>query len=873
MTMRKRGWRRRALAWVVGVALVWGAGLAGAQGTPPAYDGLDILFIVDQSGSMGGEDFGEPERVATDPLGLRFEAVQYAYNVLGEYRLNFMPNTPTHFAVISFGDEARVTLDWTPVADTPADWPTTSAAIQQQLSVDTFRVENPELNLGNTNFIAAYEAARDLFAARPANSNTLRVVILLTDGQPCVGLGPNAFACDNTAAQQRHMEDLLTLTEAAFPPGTYALYVIALDDTGQIWDTRRTDWEAVVRDPANATRAETSQQIGVRFLDILTQVANRLGGQGAAPVPIPVGTSEIPIPPYQREVQLSIFKSTTTPAQLDVTRPDGTALAPTDPALSVRGANNPIEVWTIQNPAPGTWTFTLPADVGGINASLQLIPITLQAEIPAQTYFIYDTVTVTVALQQENGTPLPIYPDTPLNVEARITGPDGLTETVPLALVTGSTFSADVVPGQAGTYTVGVGAATQFPPGTRYPLLDAADVGTFTVTALDLVLLTQPEPSYLVGNTFTIEAAVRDSAGAPVAVPAGTTVTAELVGAAGTVPLPLETTAPGQYSAALTLDTPDTYRVRVAATGANGAAVDETLSDPFTVEASIPVGLFALAPAPGSVHYTREGSPPFFPQRPMNVSFNAATVADGQAIALEGIAADFTDPFTVTVTRNGDPVPGDFPVTPTDADGTYTVALGALPPGDYAVSVAFAAPLTDRYLLADPPATVSFAFQRAFNPVLYAYMGGAGLLALVVVGGGAFAVTRDRATRQHPLRGAVTVLNEQMAEVTTLALGGKRNQLVFSRKQLGVSSASSIKRVTLASTAQSAQMGMINARVEGKGDVVRRPLSLYDGGPEQISGLANFGGEGETEPIYYLRYEAPPDEGGFGGLSADSSYL
>ena len=54
------------------------------------YTGLDIIFIVDQSGSMGGAAFNPrndsriPD-VAMDPDGLRFQAVQAMVTWLGGF--------------------------------------------------------------------------------------------------------------------------------------------------------------------------------------------------------------------------------------------------------------------------------------------------------------------------------------------------------------------------------------------------------------------------------------------------------------------------------------------------------------------------------------------------------------------------------------------------------------------------------------------------------------------------------------------------------------------------------------------------------------------------------------------------------------------
>ncbi|MEM6284561.1 MAG: VWA domain-containing protein, partial [Chloroflexota bacterium] len=64
------------------------------------YQGIDLLFLVDQSGSMGGVESGA---AATDPLALRFEAVQYALTTLSEYRRVVPSDTTLRMAVVNFG--------------------------------------------------------------------------------------------------------------------------------------------------------------------------------------------------------------------------------------------------------------------------------------------------------------------------------------------------------------------------------------------------------------------------------------------------------------------------------------------------------------------------------------------------------------------------------------------------------------------------------------------------------------------------------------------------------------------------------------------------------------------------------------------------
>lgn len=80
-----------------------------AQDSP--FTGIDVLFLVDQSGSMGGREFGEESREGTDPNGLRFEAAQFAMDWLGELaNVEVSASGAIRMGVIYFGDPQASTM-------------------------------------------------------------------------------------------------------------------------------------------------------------------------------------------------------------------------------------------------------------------------------------------------------------------------------------------------------------------------------------------------------------------------------------------------------------------------------------------------------------------------------------------------------------------------------------------------------------------------------------------------------------------------------------------------------------------------------------------------------------------------------------------
>src|SRR5258708_40172899 len=85
-----------------------------AQASPPAspYSGLDVLLLVDQSGSMFGYYKGAPipKQPATDQNGLRFQAPQAALQFLGTFRQQIgLASAPDiQMALVAFGTTPRL---------------------------------------------------------------------------------------------------------------------------------------------------------------------------------------------------------------------------------------------------------------------------------------------------------------------------------------------------------------------------------------------------------------------------------------------------------------------------------------------------------------------------------------------------------------------------------------------------------------------------------------------------------------------------------------------------------------------------------------------------------------------------------------------
>ncbi|MBN2303222.1 MAG: VWA domain-containing protein [Anaerolineae bacterium] len=769
------------------------------QGTDPTYTGLDLLFLVDQSGSMGGAAFGYPDLEPTDPLQLRFEAVQYALDTLGEYRLLIAPDLAFRAAVINFGDDPVVTLNWTPIASSQAEWDASRASILDQVSATAFG----PVNLGNTNFLAAFELAQTMFAALPVTPDQthLRVIVLLTDGQPCVVSGPNAFACGDSFGQQAHMDAVNALVQTAFPVPDYQIYVLALDATGEVWQTRSSDWQAVVGEAARATLVATNQQVGVQFYLILSQLVAATGGSKVSgglrdAQQLTPGTNTIFVPPYQRLMRLSLFKSSNSPGVLSITQPNGQPLPSTDPDVTVSNQNRPIEVWTIADPIPGDWVFEVGSQNDRLDVYLELIPLEVTASASGGTFRLYDDVPLSVQLTDAvTQDPLISYPPPyDLTVQAVITLLDGSTLYQPLTSAQSGTYTGTYTANMGGQYTLGVQASITLPTGEDYVIVSQPALSAFTVSGLVLEVDTFPAGDYLVGEAVELSARVVDDTGAVVPDPAYR-FTAALVDSLDAVIAPVEFTDPdgdGVYSAQITwtddmADAGSLY-LDVAVDSGTGGVVGAARLGPVRVLPSIMISARVLEPQPGTEQYVTEGFPPLT-KTDLDIVFETRRDEDNNLIDVLPLAANPGTPvLSVRLIDDGDTRPLVFEAG--DQPGQYRATVSDLPAGTYHVEVTTAGALQGQYIFNPQASTIRVTVERKTNPMLYAFWGGVGLAVALFAAVVIMSITQSIRQRQHPARGQLvivkaTIIDNEQTEIWRRNLDReKSNDIRFGRSKL-----------------------------------------------------------------------------------------
>lgn len=146
----------------------------------PDCRSLDIVFIIDQSGSMGG---ASPETVynANDPDRQRKYTPEFVIDWLTDNALDTCPDAVHRIGIISFGSWVEKDLELSII--NPSD-------VNQWKNIrDTLKKDIQLKAMKDTNPIGAFIEAYNMFDQYPPVEGVVpkRVIVFLTDGMPCFG--------------------------------------------------------------------------------------------------------------------------------------------------------------------------------------------------------------------------------------------------------------------------------------------------------------------------------------------------------------------------------------------------------------------------------------------------------------------------------------------------------------------------------------------------------------------------------------------------------------------------------------------------------------------------------------------------------------
>ncbi|MCP4664139.1 MAG: VWA domain-containing protein, partial [bacterium] len=284
--------------------------------------GLDLVVLVDQSGSMSGH--GTPAK--NDPYNVRNHMVAFTLDLMAE---NAVLNQVNHrLGVVSFGTTVRVDL---PLSKLDADNLENLRGLVRAIS--------SEESLGHTNFLAAFQAAAKMFADLPPGPERKRTILVITDGAPYVeGIRITEYTAELRDFAAEH-----------FPQEEYLIQVVALNDpTSDYWDRYRSFWREITDNHAKKLEGDENDVFAALHEVVTELVRTRV---------VRVVEEKIVIPPYLESIVFDIF-SVDPSIRVDICSPEdpNTPLSPDSPGVKVVRIGEIIRSVTIRRPAPGPWT-------------------------------------------------------------------------------------------------------------------------------------------------------------------------------------------------------------------------------------------------------------------------------------------------------------------------------------------------------------------------------------------------------------------------------------------------------------------------------------------------------------------------------------
>lgn len=335
---RIRNHRRRLALLIVLVGLVLAYGPTIVQGQSTIDPGIDLIILLDQSGSMSTFAEGVPP---ADPDNRRVDAARYLMQYLAFDNNLINPQRVNRVAVIGFGTRADLTVGLT--------------RLDSQENLERAQSQVRGTNLGWTSFISAFRMVREVFPpptdVELEDGRRQRIIVLITDGGP---FDPREWTYEQYFSE---IEEFY-LNELGWE--NYPLYVVGIDDTNVYWGDTGAQWNRIASpnplEEQRAFRVRDVNELNTKIIDFLCPFLGQTGVDRDCRI------RELGyhfVEPYAYRATFSFFKYRDD-AEIALIRPDestAVSTSPKDPDLIeyLGGPDTREELYVFDNPIAGCW--------------------------------------------------------------------------------------------------------------------------------------------------------------------------------------------------------------------------------------------------------------------------------------------------------------------------------------------------------------------------------------------------------------------------------------------------------------------------------------------------------------------------------------
>lgn len=454
----------------VAVVLVVLAGLVAL----PARAGIDLIVVIDQSGSMWGNPSVHPGK--NDPWQHRIGATK---QIVFRLMQNAADTGAVHrLSIVEFADEAKVPLSGQWIRFDRSN----SAAMDHLRALLETGVAAKDW--GNTNTAAALETALGEFRAMRRSDPPgprRRVLLLITDGRPTLP------GTDSEVLRSRIRGHAARLRSEGVE-----LWVVGLNDADDYWAAGEGQfWESL----AGTNNARLAENAAAAMPSIFQNIVNDWLGVTDKEV---LG-NEYECPPYLRRIVFHVTYG----------RPGGTVkILDPDGLVVPRSAGGPTVIpgtfalFAVDDPKPGTYTIVRDSSRAETIRVEELSPPVERLEPRGASDAGVETPLVFVA-RRASGTPLRALDEHPIDASVAVTDALGNRVELPAKAQPNGRFTASWKPAKAGRYQVVLRGFVRRKKGSQYEQYDIfantggsysplVQVGTRQPYALRLV---DPDPA------------------------------------------------------------------------------------------------------------------------------------------------------------------------------------------------------------------------------------------------------------------------------------------------------------------------------------------------------------------------------------------